>query len=312
MSGNFDYLVQGINEVEQHCQLFSDIRCVVNEELGIHYGATKASFKIMDKIKEKLNSYPKQYFANIDGASYRIGSFPFRAFRKTITVYFRYCNFRDRNFYNEGKDKLPHFPNSFKLSTLTLSIDIHAISGQIVDTTFSDTVQHEVEHYFQDTKSGKTFEDNNFYKAARFVKEYFGKNDETAKRIGNIMYFTRKCENEAYVNGLYALLVNNYKEIGKPTSVVIEESPVYQGLLQLRRDKEWLMQHKDSPKVTALLNVINNKDPNLGMGLNLTVNELIKYAEYSDREIVKRIGKAIVKAKKDCNQYNDLEPTSWK
>jgi hypothetical protein len=94
--------------------------------------------------------------------------------------------------------------------------------------------------------------------------------------------------------------------------MVIETSPVYQGLLKLRRDKEWLIQHKDDPKVTELLNIIRNKEPKQGMGINITVDELIKYAEYSDREIVKRIGKAIVKAQKDCNQINDLESTWWK
>lgn len=310
---NFDYIVEGIEEVERHGQLFEDIRRVINEELGIHYGVSKLAYDVIQEIGKRIKTIPKQYFSNIPGASYRIGSFPFEAFEKTITVDFRYCNFRDKTYYNNCINKINRFPNGFKLSTITLYVDIHAISGQIIETTFSDTVQHELEHFFQENKIGKSFsEDNKFYKAGIFIKKHFGKNDEAARRIGNMMYFSQKCENEAYVNGLYALLVNNYKKEGSPTCVVLEQSPVYQGLLQLRSDKEWLIKHKNDTKVAELLNVIRNKNPEKGLGINITIEELIKYAEYADREIVKRIGKAVVKAQKDCDEINDLEPTWWK
>ena len=311
--GNFDYIVEGIEEVERHCQLFTDIRGIVNEELGIHYGVSKLAYEVIQEIEKRIKTIPKQYFAYIPGVSYRIGKFPFEAFGKTITVEFRYCNFKDKTYYKNFIGNMTVFPNGFKLSTLTLYIDIHAISGQIIETTFSDTVQHELEHFFQENKIRKSFsEDNDFYKAAVFVKNHFGKNDEVARRIGNMMYFSQKCENEAYVNGLYALLVNNYKKSGSPTSSVLEQSPVYQGLLQLRSDKEWLIKHRNDLKVGELLDIIRNKDPKKGLGINITIDGLIKHAEYADKEIVKRIGKAIVKAQRDCNQFNDLEPTWWK
>ena len=44
--GNFDYIVEGIEEVERHCQLFTDIRGIVNEELGIHYGVSKLAYEL--------------------------------------------------------------------------------------------------------------------------------------------------------------------------------------------------------------------------------------------------------------------------
>ena len=307
--GNFDYLVEGIEEVERHGQLFQDIRGVVNEELGIHGDVIKISFDIIREIEKQIKVIPKQYFPYIPGVSYRRGDFKYTAFGKTIDIEFRYCNFRDKRYYKKYVNKIENFTNGFKLSTLTLRIDIHAISGQIIENTFSDTVQHELEHFFQEDKIGKSFsEDNEMYKVARFSKDYYGNvlGDETAKNIGNIMYFTRKCEIEGYVNGLYALLVKNYKETGYNTSTILETSPIYQGLLELRRNKEWLLKNQNDINVKNFIESIRKK------GLNITFEKIIKFADYADREIVKRIGRTIVKAQKDCNQFNDLEPTWWK
>lgn len=309
--GNFTYLVEGLEEVTLHGQLDKDIAQLVNEELGVQYGVTRASFQLMEKIEDIIKTIPKQYFPNIDGASLRVGKFKFKMLKKEINVDFRYINFRDKFFYNKGIIKINKRKDGFKLDTLTLTMDVYAIGGQIVETTFSDTVQHELEHYFQETKRGKPFNDDRMYKVARFVKEHFGQNDETAYRIGNLLYFSRKCEAEAYTNGLYSLLVQNYKKCGNSTDSVLYQSPIYQGLLQFRRDKKWLLSNRNNPQVNALLNIIRAKEPK-GMGLNITIDKILKFVNKADDEIVRRIGRVITKAQKDCNVENDLKPSDWK
>lgn len=309
--GNFDWLINEINDFDSRIKLFGEVKQIVNEVKGIRREVKDVSFSIIRRIREEVKAIEKKYSANLPGVSYRYGNFEFSAFDKKITVQFRYCNFRDFSYYRRYVNELPSFQNEFSLKTLTLKVDVHAISGVVDDRTLADTIHHEIHHYFQEDKTGKPFSDNPYYKIGVAAKNTYGKNDEVAERIGNMMYFSSKPEIEAYANGLYGLLVDNYKNKRLSTSSVIENSPFYLGILKLREDIKWLENNKDNDRVADLINAMRDKNNYVG-GVRVTVEKLIKKAKCADREAVNRMGKAVVQAQEDCHVENDLETTGWK
>ena len=269
--GQLDNILEEIQKVELDVNIISEIRQRINEELSINNEVRQASFKLIETINEHMKSVPKQYFANINGTSYRIGDLKETILNTTINIHYRLVNFKDKHFYEMAIDKLPSFPNSYNKKTNTLSLDIISISGNIDQNTYVDTIQHEIEHMFQENKRDKPFNEDALYKMAMFLKTNFI-DDKVAYRIGDLLYFTRQCENDAYVNGLYSLLVDNYKEHRWATFIVIHGSPLYKGLMTMRQNRKWLEENKENEQVKSLFKSINTQ-------VHLTVDKLIKMVD---------------------------------
>ena len=72
-----------------------------------------------------------------------------------------------------------------------------------------DTIRHEIEHIFQQIKSGKVIPQNNAYNT--FAQPmYLYNEDNITKTIANLIYLSERFEIDAMVNGLYGEL----KEMG--------------------------------------------------------------------------------------------------
>lgn len=302
--GILDNLVEELRKTKLDTDLINEIKQCVNEELGINNDVVQASYRIIEELKEDMKNVPKMYFSNIDVASHKLGRFKTNAFGNEINVTYRITNFRDKYYYDLGRDKVTHYPNGFDYKNMTLMVDILSISGKIDEKTCSDTIQHELEHLFQEIKRDKSFGEDELYKMANFLKTYY-RNDPTAYKIGDLIYFSRQCENDAYVNGLYALLVDNYKNHHWPTASVIQGSDLYAGLKRMKENKQWLEQNKETEQVKELFKSINRN-------VSITPEKLLKFVEKSEKRLMNKTGKVIVKVQKDCGVNNDLENTWWK
>ena len=118
--------------------------------------------------------------------------------------------------------------------------------------------------------------------------------------IGDVIYLSLQCEEEAFTNGLYASLVYNYKHENKPTIEVLDNSPVYNALLKMRKEVDILLQNKEDETLRKTLFTIKK------MTNGTTFNGIINMTKRAEKVIVRRIGKIIVKAQKDCNVSNDM------
>jgi hypothetical protein len=114
------------------------------------------------------------------------------------------------------------------------------------------------------------------------------------------IYLSLQCEEEAFTNGLYASLVYNYKNKNKPTIEVLDNSPIYNALLKMRKEVDILLQNKEDETLRKTLSTIKK------MTNGTTFNGIINMAKRAEKEIIRRIGKIIVKAQKDCDVANDM------
>ena len=295
--GNFSYLLEEINSTLIEGKTYNDVCHVITEELGVSDQVTQVAFDIMDKIMQDIQLIPKQYFSNVPGISYKDGDIEHSAFGKDITVKYRYINYLNQDYFDKYDSEIRQLPNSFNLETKTLRLTIKSISGHVDINTYADTIQHETEHYFQENKIGRSFSKSTWYKIATKCKEK-PKNSLTYM-IGDMIYITLKCEEEAFTNGLYAALVYNYRHENQPTSEIVDSSPAYNALLTFRKERETILNNRDDITLNKTLSTIKQTT-----GKNF--NNLIAMFDKGEKELIRRIGRVIVKAQKDCKVSNDM------
>lgn len=295
--GNFTYLLKEINSTLIEGKTYNDVCHIITEELGVNDQVIQVAFDIMDKIKDDIKLRPKRYFSNVPGISYKDGNITYSAFEKEIKVVYRYINYLDKTFFEKFDSEIKQLPNGFNLETRTLTLTIKSISGHIDINTYADTIQHEVEHYFQENKIGYSFSKTTWYNIAVKCKQR-PKNSLTYM-IGDMIYITLKCEEEAFTNGLYAALIYNYKHENRPTSEIVDNSPVYNALLTFRKEKEEVLNNSNDVTLNKTLSTIRQ-----ATGKNF--NDLMLMFDSGEKKLIRRIGRVIVKAQKDCDVANDM------
>lgn len=297
--GNFTYLLNEIKNSLLEGKTYNDVCNMIVEELGVHDEVTKISFDIMEKLKEDLKKRQKCYYSDIPGASHKDGRFNFEALGKTIVIDYTFINYRDETYKKRYSNLIPNKKkNAFTRSNLVLSLTVEAVSGYIDIYTYADTIQHEIQHFFQEDKIGYSFGSTTWYKIATKCKQR--PSGSLTYMIGDIIYLSLQCEEEAFTNGLYASLVYNYKHKNKPTIEVLDNSPIYNALLKMRKEVDILLQNKEDETLRKTLSTIKK------ITNGTTFNGIINMAKRAEKEIIRRIGKIIVKAQKDCDVANDM------
>ena len=295
--GNLDYLSSDIKKSLLEGKTYNDVCNLITEELGINDQVVQTSHEIMEKIEQDIRLQYKQYFANVPGVSYIDSLITHIVFGKTLTIKYRYINYRDKSFSNRYDKEIMVLPNDFNLQTKTLRLTIKAISGRINIHTYADTIQHEIEHYFQEDKIGYSFSNKMWYKIAQKCKQR--PKNSLVYMLGDMIYITLKCEEEAFTNGLYSSLTYNYTHEKLPTVEIINDSPVYNALLTLRKERDEVNKYLDDQSLQKTLSTIKT-------ATGKDFEQLMEIINKGENELIKRIGRVIVKAQKDCDITNDM------
>lgn len=87
-------------------------------------------------------------------------------------------------------------------SFILCNINLFGVSGTINQMEAMNTIQHEIEHLYQEIKSNKRIPSNDRLYAKMRTDLEFG--DEKHKKIAKIIYLCFKSEQEGFVNGTYA------------------------------------------------------------------------------------------------------------
>lgn len=250
----------------------------INEELSISNEVRDASNRIIYEIKlfvKKLKTEPTE----IQGVSKKEGQFSIKVLNKDIKINLYYYNFFNRESYNKNYDKIRKINNS------TINITILAISGTIDPRFVNDTVYHEMEHIFQKSIIQKDFGGKDLYNHAINDKK---SSNPYSKALGEIIYLTRKFEQDAYINGLYGLLMGDDNDI----TYIVTHSDVYKKLLDLQRSYDFLL-NADKENINFQIAISGYQQFNYGY------NRFIREAAKAIKYINNRIGKIIIKSKND-------------
>ena len=271
----------------------------VNEK--VKYDSLVISRKIKNGIaKERRN---EMILSNKPRITFRQGTEYYTLYGEKLTIHFQCYNFENKEAFADYRIKVPYrIKNQYNRKTHILDVSVDAVNGHILPQTLYDTVQHELEHSFQEDKIGSSFSDKPLYIIAKeFRKET---NTEAKKNVGEILYLTYQAEQDGFVNGLYALLKNNYEGSKIQTSYVFEMSDIYGVLERMVELQTYIVNNKDNKDLIETIAELK-KSSHIGY------SRLITIIDDAIKRLRKKIARVIFKAQKDTNYYNDMEYTTY-
>lgn len=282
--------------IHQH-KAIAMINKSINEELSVNDNVKRISYEIAEKISEirlekgdktkihgMLNCYEANKTLSCEGLGVSVYYYFFNtkkeyeSFQKTYGV----TNGNASSFAIGGK---PY-----------INITLCCISGQYNKPQVYDGIFHEVEHVFQQNQSGIQFKDlksNPLYIKVRSM--LLNHRDVFEYELALALYLSFDYESDAYCNGLYAQICEqaNGKPIDfKTVNNIVKESEIYRFLLILSKVKCHIQANDEN--YTKYLKEMSYPEK------SLTTNRLFKMLNRAEKRISNKIGKIIVKAKKDC------------
>lgn len=289
-----------MDEVLIKRQIFEDVTRIV-EELGISDEVSKYVDEIYDKIIDDSHSIESVLID--DGVGLKNNSFYMNdMYGNDLCVFYYIYNFKDAGFKQafikkEGTGYLEAgsrhiyktIQNVRRLLINSISIPIESIGGVIQNVpTIKDSIQHELEHIYQQSKMGKEFGNEDLYKVVSF---HLGNVNPYERNIAILLYMSFKSEIEGYANGLYAFVKNlDYSYVDK-LNIAFMKSDAYKKLMQVYEARDFINEHINDIELDEALKkyrIYGIKKKDLNNIINNTISEMLT-----------RFGKALIKAKKD-------------
>lgn len=284
--------MSGLDNIFKTVILQEELTNYVNEEYHISLDVVKNSSLLIKEICKVINNrYNSDKKEKANGLWELRIDFQSKVFNNEINIQIIYYNFLDKNFYQSYINKLNRF-NGFDYASKTLKITVLSISGNIILSDLTDTVQHELQHFYQQLKSKSIFnQKNNLYNYA--IKNIRSDNIFLNK-ICRLIYLSRKFEVEGYINGLYAYL--KYVLSSNRNVDVYEElthNDVYFVLEEIKEIRRFLILNKQNKQLNNVIDMFSQ--------FKINYNKLIKIADYAIETLKIKIGQTIFKVKQELN-----------
>ena len=255
---------------------------ILNEEMGIADKVVSITHEIYNEIEKSIRNREYQK----DEHSRLIGNIKVYIFDCKVSLSYEYLNFQDKmDYYYSKAGKLGYGWSTFLDKKLSLMfVEICAVSGTIIKDLAYDSIQHEVEHIYQQYLAGKEFKKPMEY--ARVMKDMSSKND-IERKAGRLVYGCIKSEQEGFSNGLYSFLMM----VKAPyVDDEIYDSPawsLYTEMKQTLKEAKYNQQLRDYIKAVY------------GMS--------IKDIEHAINNFLRRMSRAVLKAR-----YDKFAKQGWK
>ena len=275
----------------------------INEELTIADELSKAANNMIILIENDIKAC-KALINRKDGYFYKNGCMSYKCFNKIIYTEYHYYNFFNNICYKNSHEKIPQINRNNNIDRI--SIVIFAVSGNILGTTLYDTIYHELEHIFQQTKANKVFTKSDMYDyVVRRKNEVEVSNPEYL--ICDSLYLTYNFERDAYINGAYGFLMHtckSYMDVDK----AIENTDLYQAIEMLKfyysiiyKNRIKFIEALSSQKYRSYGITVNNLLKKIKQSINSYEDKLRKMKRKAKQDIAKRTGEHIMETKKYCS-----------
>lgn len=184
------------------------------------------------------------------------------------------------------------YNSKFDLKTNKLILFLIADKKKIYWNVCSDTLQHEIEHWYQQYRKGNELIKFNHLKKYNNHLELINSDNPFKHNIGLIYYYSEKFEHDAIMNGLYNKImeVNSISFVEKPENIL----------------KEFL-HYKNIKAIQQIIHLIetDNKIKNVYFNIlkdmNKNFDSFIKLAKHTVLMYIKGFGRTLYKTKKDIN-----------
>ena len=277
---------------------------IILEELGI----SNDVIALTNKVKSAIG---KDYAQNVGtNTSYNI-TIPITSnesligFKRSITVKFididinitYYVIDETRVKHSVIKTYLQKYHSNFNIKTNNLTLFLVG-DGKKISWQYSDaTLQHEIEHWYQQYRKGDELLNAAHMKKYAFAQHLLHSNDTIKRNIGFIYYYSEKIEHSAIMNGLYNKImgINALSMIEKPEDI-LKDYVHYSNIDAIRNDIISL--DKNDKRKQMFVYALNE--------INKNYDSFIKLANRTIDMYIKGFAITVYKAKKDlAEQYKN-------
>lgn len=277
---------------------------IILEELGI----SNDVIALTNKVKSAIGKDYAQHVGT--NTSYNItipiaSNLSVIGFKRSIVVKFidtdinitYYVVDDTRAKYSAIKTYLQKYNSNFNIKTNNLTLFLTG-DGKKISWQYSDaTIQHEIEHWYQQYRKGDELLDTSHMKKYAFTQRLLNSNSPIKRNIGFIYYYSEKIEHSAIMNGLYNKIMgtNALSMIEKPEDI-LKDYVHYSNIDAIRNDIISL--DKNDKRKQMFVDVLNK--------INKSYDSFIKLANRTIDMYIKGFARTVYKAKKDlAEQYKN-------
>lgn len=177
---------------------------LLKEELGVSEMVTKKTKEVFQMLVDNV----KKTIVNSEtynGFNFFKGDFSFQFFETKVSLSYKGYNYLSKDLFSYSKVSSDGESAFLDKRIAFMWITVPCLSGTIVKGQVLDTIQHELEHLYQEMLIGKVFANTKKYGEMRSGLE---STDEMKRNIAKVAYVCFKDEQDAFVNGLYAFLMS--------------------------------------------------------------------------------------------------------
>ena len=176
---------------------------IITEALGIAKVVSDASKLLKKELNQHLQEKNEGEFNFLD-----------------IKVIYKIYSFNtEEDFYNWYDVNYKKYINGYSFNDKTLYLTFIKINNILNIDMLDDTIQHELEHYYQTKMAGKDFSSEKYGNAFENLNHY----NDYIKYISLIEYFSNHIEVDAFINGAYnsvkSLKLNDYNDFIENTDL---------------------------------------------------------------------------------------------
>jgi hypothetical protein len=261
----------------------------LTEELGISEMVNDETVRICQLINNTVMSIKSEKY---DDYTLRSGKLDVTLFGDfDVTIDFSFINFKTIDAFEKYVDKLNLCGYSSYIQH-KIGINFFAISGEIDDKSLYDQCQHELSHLFMAHEKGEKLFSNKRSEDYELSIRLMNGQSDTDKMLGRVLYLSFNEEQNAFVNGAYRLMVNNFNN-SQPYNILLQ-SDAHKILVELKKYEEMLLSDNfDEDKINITLSKIKNKD----------LNWFKKWISIIIKNFEKKLFRAFYKAKKEYEEY---------
>ena len=257
----------------------SQFKQIVNEELGISQEVFQISKDVYDKICSDIKTRDSE---KIDICNIKRGVVKCSLKDVEFDINYTYRNFLDKNLLKHiDKSGLSEGGTVFlNKNFIICNINLYGIGGSINEEDAMDTIQHEIEHIYQQIMSNKRIPgDDDRYAKMRTDLE---SNNEVRKTVGRLVYLCYKSEQDAFINGTYAWCMTNDSTTEPYSYRNIKNCPAGKLYLEMKDLYEVVFNNMEMEKIITTEYGLNNEK-----------------VMFSIKDFGRKLGKVLVKVNKD-------------
>lgn len=262
---------------------------IENGGIGINDDVDNASERLFSLILKRFTTIIKNN-PKIDRNTLDLGKIEFDCFGTKIKVYITATFFNSEHEYSNSV-----LGGGWVQPFSMLMISVPVVNGKVKEYDLYDTVQHELEHAFQNIKMGHGFGSEKLYAYA--ISRLYSENIYE-KSLSHIIYASTRNEQDALINGLYGQIKLGKSE--KPIDEIVKNSEAYIWLQNLYKAKQILKRNK--VEIMPYIRAYN------GINQHIDYNKFRKIANKGIKEFEWKMARLIKGAKKRFMPEYNVRP----